>query len=109
MHGSCSKTVLLACLLPSFLPCSTFAADRPIDRAAFDRADQAIEAAIARKEIPGAVLVAGTSSGIVYRKAYGNRAILPEKDAMTEDTIFDLASLSQSIGCATPGLILLER
>ena len=46
---------------------------REIDRAAFTRADDAINAAIDRGDIPGGVLLAGNDHEIVYLKAYGNR------------------------------------
>ena len=42
-----------------------------------------INAAIERKECPGAVLVAGNKAGVVYEKAYGHRALEPAKEAMT--------------------------
>lgn len=79
------------------------------DPDAFQRADVAIANAIEQHNIPGAVLIAGTSSQIVYRKAYGNRAAAPTTQPMTEDTIFDLASLSKSIGCATSVMELLDE
>src|SRR5512134_3906167 len=53
--------------------------------------DQAIEAAIASKRCPGGVLWV-EHAGQVYHKAYGNRALVPEVERMTEDTIFDAAS-----------------
>src|SRR4051794_4339459 len=75
-------TMILVALTPAH------AEPRPIDRAKFADADRAIEAAIERVELPGAVLVAGRSNEIVYRKAYGNKAVQPAKAPMTEDTIF---------------------
>ena len=75
----------------------------------FKAADAAIEAAVAEKLIPGAVLCAGRKSGVVYLKAYGNRALQPETVAMTPDTVFDLASLSKPVGCATSVMVLIEQ
>jgi CubicO group peptidase (beta-lactamase class C family) len=75
---------------------------------AFKRADEAIQKAIEQRNIPGAVLIAGTSRQIVYRKAYGSRAVAPTTQPMTEDTIFDLASLSKPVGCATSVMKLLD-
>jgi uncharacterized protein YbbC (DUF1343 family)/CubicO group peptidase (beta-lactamase class C family) len=72
-------------------------------------ADRAVQAAIDQGKIPGAVLLVGRGDEIVYRKAYGNRAVQPEKVAMTEDTVFDLASLSKVVGCATSVMLLAER
>ena len=72
-------------------------------------ADRLIDAAIARGDIPGAVLLVGRSDGVLYRKAYGNRALEPRSVPMTVDTVFDLASLSKPIGCATSVMKLIEQ
>jgi uncharacterized protein YbbC (DUF1343 family)/CubicO group peptidase (beta-lactamase class C family) len=56
--------------------------------------------------LPGAVLLIGHNGQIVYHKAYGNRAIEPRVEAMTEDTIFDCASLTKVIA-TTPSLMKL--
>jgi uncharacterized protein YbbC (DUF1343 family)/CubicO group peptidase (beta-lactamase class C family) len=46
---------------------------------------------------------------IVYRKAFGNRALEPMREPMTVDTIFDLASLTKVVATATSIMILVER
>lgn len=75
----------------------------------FSKADAAINDAIAKKNCPGAVLVVGKTSGVIYEKAYGNRAVQPAAEAMTPDTIFDLASLSKPVGTNTSVMILIDR
>ena len=82
---------------------------RPVDMDHLKQVDEAIAAAIEKKEIPGAVLLVGRGDETVYRKAYGNRAIEPAIEPMTEDTIFDLASLSKPVGTATSIMILADR
>src|SRR6202042_1164974 len=62
--------------------------------------DAVIDKAVADHRMPGAVVYVGLGDQKLYEKAYGNRAVEPEKMAMTPDTIFDLASLSKSFGCA---------
>lgn len=47
--------------------------------------DVAIEQAIAEKRCPGGVLWV-EHRGAVYHKAYGNRALVPATEPMTEDT-----------------------
>ncbi len=59
--------------------------------------DEAISKAVTEGLIPGAVLVVGHNGQVVYHKAYGSRALVPEREAMTEDTIFDAASLTKVI------------
>lgn len=71
--------------------------------------DRAVEEAIAKGDVPGAVLIVGRKDGIAYRRAYGQRSLKPAAEAMTEDTIFDLASLTKPIACATSVMLLAER
>lgn len=68
--------------------------------------DAAINQAIREDKIPGAVLLVGHRGQVVYRKAYGSRALLPAKEPMTADTIFDIASLTKIIA-TTSGLMKL--
>ena len=89
-------------------PAGAFALDAD-SAAAFGRADQAIEKAIEEGQIPGGVLLVGQGDWVVYRKSYGSRSLHPERVAMTADTIFDLASLSKPVGCATSVMLLAER
>jgi uncharacterized protein YbbC (DUF1343 family)/CubicO group peptidase (beta-lactamase class C family) len=71
--------------------------------------DAIIQQAIADGNIPGAVLVVGHNGGVIYRKAYGNRALEPRREAMSLDTIFDLASLTKVIVTTTAVMQLVER
>ncbi|MGB7759977.1 MAG: serine hydrolase domain-containing protein, partial [Bryobacteraceae bacterium] len=71
--------------------------------------DQAIEDAIAQGHPPGAVVVIGHEGKIVYQKAYGRRAIVPEPETMTADTIFDLASLTKVVATTTALMQLFEQ
>src|SRR5689334_14485253 len=64
----------------------------------FAPVDAAIRTGIDQHQIPGAVLVIGHNGRIVYRKAYGYRALEPRREAMTTDTIFDIASLTKVVG-----------
>lgn len=71
--------------------------------------DQIVEAEIAKKQLPGAVVLVGRQGKVVWRRAYGNRALEPQVEAMTTDTIFDLASLTKVVATATSAMILVER
>jgi len=68
--------------------------------------DAVVDAAVRDGLIPGAVLVVGHNGRIVHRKAYGNRALVPSREAMTIDTIFDIASLTKVVA-TTPSLMKL--
>ncbi|MBK7934684.1 MAG: DUF1343 domain-containing protein [Acidobacteria bacterium] len=71
--------------------------------------DALVEADIAAKKLPGAVVLVGHKGKIVYRKAYGNRSLVPTVEKMTVDTIFDVASLTKPIATATSIMILVEQ
>jgi uncharacterized protein YbbC (DUF1343 family)/CubicO group peptidase (beta-lactamase class C family) len=68
--------------------------------------DEPIESAIKAGLIPGAVLLVGHDGRVVYRKAYGERALVPKREPMTVDTIFDAASLTKVIA-TTPAIMKL--
>jgi uncharacterized protein YbbC (DUF1343 family)/CubicO group peptidase (beta-lactamase class C family) len=71
--------------------------------------DAVIEQAIHDKNIPGAVLIVGHNGQIICRKVFGSRALVPHREAMTLDTIFDLASLTKVIVTTTAVMQLVER
>src|SRR5687768_15521601 len=71
-------------------------------------ADRAIEEAIARNRMPGGVLWLQRADE-VYRKAYGKRALVPAEEEMTEDTIFDAASLTKVVATTPAIMLLIER
>src|ERR1700722_5955262 len=71
--------------------------------------DQTIEQAIEEGRIPGAVLLVGHDGQIVHRKAYGKRALMPTAEAMTVDTIFDLASLTKIVATTSSLMKLFEQ
>ena len=73
------------------------------------RIDGVVADAIARHELPGAVVLVGHGRKVVFRKAYGNRAIEPFAEPMTLDTIFDVASLTKIVATTTSVLILVEE
>ncbi len=67
------------------------------------------EASIQAKRIPGAVVLVGHEGKVVYRQAFGDRSILPERRPMTVDTIFDMASLTKVIATTTAVMQLVEQ
>src|SRR6185295_1637156 len=71
--------------------------------------DSIIQQAIQKKELPGAVVFVGHHGRIVWQKAYGARAVEPQREPMTTNTIFDLASLTKIVATATSIMILIER
>jgi len=90
--------------LPSAIP-----ATQGISAERLARMDTVIAASIEKKELPGAVVLVARHGKIVWRKAYGARAVEPQREAMTLDTIFDLASLTKVVATTTSIMILVEQ
>src|SRR3990170_3182869 len=60
--------------------------------AKLNQIDALVAKDIADKKLPGAVVLVGHKGKIVFRKAYGNRSLVPTVEKMTVYTIFDAAS-----------------
>jgi len=69
------------------------------------RLDHAVEQAIREKKLPGGVLWFQSGS-YVFERAYGQRRVAPDPEAMTQDTLFDAASLTKVIA-TTPAIMKL--
>jgi CubicO group peptidase (beta-lactamase class C family) len=97
------SSLATACfLLPAQLVAGSFHADK------LSEMDAAINDSIARHQCPGGVLWL-EHTGEVYQKAYGFRALVPASEPMTEDTIFDAASLTKVVATTPAIMLLIER
>jgi uncharacterized protein YbbC (DUF1343 family)/CubicO group peptidase (beta-lactamase class C family) len=90
----------------------------PVRTYDFSAVSEAINRAIGEKKLPGAVVVVGHAGGVVFERAYGVRKYAGEPgldgkpspaEAMTEDTIFDMASLTKCLATATAVMQLVEE
>ncbi len=79
-----------------------------LDPAKLAEMDAAIDAAIADRKMPGGVFWLEHRAS-QYHRAYGLRAVTPESEPMTEDTIFDAASLTKVLATAPAIMLLWER
>jgi len=77
-----------------------------------------INDAIAASKLPGAVVVIGHDGKVVFHQTYGSRKLAGEPgldgspapaEPMTEDTIFDMASLTKPLATATAVMQLYEQ
>jgi len=59
-----------------------------------------VESRIADGLFPGAVVAVGRADGVAYQAAFGRRALSPRREAISERTIFDLASLTKVMATA---------
>jgi uncharacterized protein YbbC (DUF1343 family)/CubicO group peptidase (beta-lactamase class C family) len=72
----------------------------------FPEVDDIINDAVQTNLIPGAVLLIGHNGRVAYRRAYGSRSLIPDREPMTLDTIFDAASLTKVVA-TTPSIMKL--
>ena len=115
--GWCVSVLLLALPLP--MPARSIKPGRllpdaqalqvGLDAQKLSQIDEVIAKEIAQHRLPGAVVVVARNGQVVKRSSYGERAIEPSREAMTTDTIFDLASLTKVVATATSIMILVER
>ena len=100
-------------LVPLALAAAVSSAQAPSTRlespAGFSPIAPLVEAAIARHDLPGAVVLVGRGDAVAYHRAFGQRAVAPTAEAMTEDTIFDLASLTKVVATTTSVMKLMEE
>ncbi|WP_066900663.1 serine hydrolase domain-containing protein [Mycolicibacterium houstonense] len=84
----------------------------------FTAVSRLVNDAIAAPRLPGAVVQIGHGGNVVFRQAFGSRKLPGEPgldgkpapaEPMTEDTIFDLASLSKGIATTVALLQLYEQ
>jgi uncharacterized protein YbbC (DUF1343 family)/CubicO group peptidase (beta-lactamase class C family) len=71
--------------------------------------DEQMERAVHDGLIPGGVVLIGHNGQVVYQKAYGSRALVPHREPMTLDTLFDAASLTKVIATTPAIMHLFER
>lgn len=75
----------------------------------FSAIDRLVNQAVEQHQIPGAVVEIGHDGHVVFRKAYGERSLEPTREAMTLDTIFDMASLTKPLMTATAVMQLCQQ
>jgi uncharacterized protein YbbC (DUF1343 family)/CubicO group peptidase (beta-lactamase class C family) len=108
-------TFFLGGFLTVFGPCHPAlaqeapAATSDINRVKLNGIAEVVNNAIREKKTPGAVVIVGHRGQVVYRKAFGNRALVPKPLATTVDTVYDVASLTKVIATTTAAMQLFEQ
>ncbi|HTN77694.1 MAG TPA: serine hydrolase [Pirellulaceae bacterium] len=82
--------------------------DLGLDAAKLQQIDTIVAQGLANKQMPGCVVLVGHQGKIAWLKAYGDKRLEPQREAMTTDTVFDLASLTKPIATATSAMKLTE-
>ena len=98
--------IAIRCFTVAVLVCAAAYAQQFSGSAALDAT---VEHAVHDGLIPGAVLLVGHDGKLLHRKAYGSRALIPSKEPMTVDTIFDAASLTKVIATTSAVMKLFEQ
>lgn len=70
--------------------------------------DSLLDEAVRKDQLPGAVLLVSHRGKLIHYRAYGSRALSPEKEAMTLDTVFDAASLTKVVATTSAIMKLVE-
>jgi len=60
-----------------------------------------VKKAVSKRQVPGAVILIGDREDVIYRSAFGDRALRPKRLPMKADTIFDIASLTKVVATTT--------
>lgn len=114
------STPSAAIAMPTTTPTPTSTAAPPpvVPAGDFTPVEQLVNADIAANRLPGAVVLVGHDGNIVFREAFGVRKLPGEPgldgapapaEPMTEDTIFDIASLTKSVATTTAFMQLYEQ
>ncbi len=115
--GGISRYLIIGALFHVFFTLSFHAQGLPVSAPSaagmsaekLDLIDALVAQDIKDKKLPGAVVLVGHKGKIVFRRAYGERSLVPTSEAMTVDTIFDLASLTKVVATTTSVMILVEQ
>ncbi len=96
--------VLSICLARGCQPYATKVAEERLSSI-----DTVVQEEIENGSFPGAVVLVGQGDEIVYWRAFGHAVAEPYSEAMSKETIFDVASLTKPIATATSIMILVDR
>src|SRR5688572_31734320 len=102
------RRALLASLLLAPLSLWGDELERVFHLSKLSEIDATIERAIVEKRCPGGVLWI-EDDGVAYHRAYGARSVESVCEIMTENTIFDAASLTKVMATAPAIMLLVER
>ena len=111
LTGAALCCCVAACAHDAQATAGSTAAEEPaqLDSAGRDELRAIVAGQIAANRLPGAVVALGDASRVTVLASFGRRAITPLAEPMTDDTLFDLASLTKVVATTTAVLQLAER
>ena len=101
------RILICLCLLSNLT--SLCAADEIMDAGRTTTIDYMLERAISQGLIEGGVVLVGNRDGVLYTTSRGRAGFSPGAPALTERTMFDIASLTKVIATAPAIMKLLEQ
>jgi serine-type D-Ala-D-Ala carboxypeptidase len=75
----------------------------------YEKIHRLMESGVEEGIFPGAVLLAAIGDHIHFHQAYGHSSLIPEKQFLQKDTIFDLASLTKPLATTLGIMILVQK
>ncbi|MCJ7833443.1 MAG: serine hydrolase [Deltaproteobacteria bacterium] len=75
----------------------------------FFKIHQFMQAGVEEGVFPGAVLLVARADEILLHQAYGHAALIPQKQPLQIDTVFDLASLTKPVATTLGIMTLIEK
>lgn len=92
----------------AFIPLLTVIFSLKVFSADFSELDKIISEGISKNYFPGAQLLIGNENYILYSKSYGNFTYDESSPVVTDESIFDIASLTKVIATTTAIMILYQ-
>jgi CubicO group peptidase (beta-lactamase class C family) len=71
--------------------------------------DRIVEAAVAERAFPGAVLAVGRDGALVHLRAFGRLTYDETSPPVRTDTVYDLASLTKVVATTTMAMVLVDE
>ncbi len=105
----CGRKVSPLVILIASCVCTLRAIGQQVASPDFSSMDRIMAAALEAHKVPGAVIVIGHDGKVVFHKAYGNRSLMPAPIPMTEDIIFDMASMTKVMATTTAAMELYQQ
>ncbi len=73
-----------------------------------DQLERLVHEGIANGSLPGCVICIGRHGKLALLRAYGDKRIEPQREPMTTNTLFDMASITKPVATATSIMKLVE-
>jgi CubicO group peptidase (beta-lactamase class C family) len=75
----------------------------------FEDVEREMDAAVARRVFPGAVMLVREGTRVFYHRAFGHRSLEPEVTPMSPDTIFDVSSLTKPFATSVALMLMVKE